>query len=435
LKEFPSGAKALIKTYMQGELSKYEGKVINLVFSVTDILNYLKQSKLVVELSKYFEPSYGNILYLYLTSVGKVKGVRNVGGNEFFYLNEDRIRQLSIPREFLYPLLPSSRYLKFFTFAQQDWEELRREGKECYLFLCHRPRNELPPQVLRYIQLGEGPNAQIRLRRRPGEPEGRPVNESQASQVRLRYRNIFIDWYDLGGVIETSIIASYYAQYWHRFALTTYNIACDADIITFVPRQGIAFNSKELKALLAYLNSSFTKLYLEANGRLTGGGALAIEANILSDLPILDVKKLPQEDVERLAQLFDRLEAEARRLGGADEVENVFGSELAKELTGSSNVKSGVEGLFNTVIREIDYEVARVLGLENLVEPVRAMILEMARRRLSRAGEAKREAVKGTEEPLELREPKRRRGRAGGEGVMHRRLDEFMKESREGGGE
>ena len=111
----------------------------------------------------------------------------------------------------------------------------------------------------------------------------------------------------------------------------------------------------------------------------------------------------------------------------------MFGSELAKELTGSSSVKPGVEGLFNTVIREIDYEVARVLGLENLVEPVRAMVLEMAKRRLSRASEAKREAVKGTEELIEPRKPRRRRGEAG-EGVMQRRLDEFMKESGEGGG-
>jgi len=90
----------------------------------------------------------------------------------------------------------------------------------------------------------------------------------------------------------------------------------------------------------------------------------------------------------------------ARRLSGADKVENVFGSELAKKLTGKSNVKQGVEGLFNTVIREIDYEVARVLGLENLVEPVRAMVLEMAKRRLSRAGEAKPEDMKDTEELL-----------------------------------
>ena len=430
-KELPSGAKVLVKVYTQGELMKHEGKAINLIFSVNDVLNSLRQSPLIVKLSELFEPSRGNTVW----SVWAIRHGRrpDVGGNEFFYLTEDRARDLGIPQEYLHPLIPSSRYLRYFTFTKEDWEGLRRGGVKCYLFLCHKPRGELPETVKRYIQLGEGPNAQIRLRRRPGEPEGGPVNESQASQARLRYRNIFMDWYDLGGVVETPIIASRYAQYWHRFALLMYKTACDDDIMTFVPRQGISFNVEELKALLAYLNSSFTKLYLEANGRSTGGGALAIEASILSDLPILDVKKLPRGDVEKLAQLFDRLEAEARRLEGVDEVENVFGSELAKELTGRSDVKPGVEGLFNTVIREIDHEVARILGLENLVEPVRAVVLEMARRRLSRAGEAKREAVKGTEELLELRKPKRRRrSEARGEGVIYRTLDEFMKESGEG---
>jgi hypothetical protein len=75
-------------------------------------------------------------------------------------------------------------------------------------------------------------------------------------------------------------------------------------------------------------------------------------------------KRVSRENVERLAQLFDKLEAEARRLGGANAVENMFDSELAKELTGRSDVRPGVEGLFNTVIRKINYEVARILGLE-----------------------------------------------------------------------
>jgi type I restriction-modification system DNA methylase subunit len=430
LKEFPSGAKALIKTYTQGELLKYEGKVINLVFSVTDILNYLKQNPLIIELSKYFEPSRGNTLW----SVWAIRHGRrpDVGGEDFFYLTEDKVRNYIIPQECLYPLLPSPRYLRFFTYTQKDWEGLRGESVERYLFLCRKPRSELPESVRRYIQLGEGPNAQIRLRKRPGEPEGRPVSESQASQTRLSYRNIFIDWYDLGGVVEAPIYVTYGAQYWIRFVLAKFQSALDHRILALIPRQGVQFDEVELKALLAYLNSSFTQIQAEAMGRITGGGMIELDVKPLSSFLVLDVKKLPRGDVEKLAQLFDRLEAEARRLGGADVIENVFGSELAKELTGKSNVKPGVEGLFNTVIREIDYEVARVLGLENFVEPVRAMVLEMVRRRLSRAGEAKREAVKGTEELVELRKP-RRRGGAGG-GVMYRRLDEFMKKSGGEGG-
>lgn len=100
----------------------------------------------------------------------------------------------------------------------------------------------------------------------------------------------------------------------------------------------------------------------------------------------------------RLAELFDKLEKEARRLGGADMAKNVFGSELAKELTGKKDVKEGVIGLFNTVIEEMDYEIARVLDIEPLVESIRTMILELARRRLSRTMESKHRILKGSEE-------------------------------------
>ena len=434
-KELPSGAKVLFKVYTQSELVKHEGKIVNLIFSINDIFNSLRQSPLIVEVSKYFEPSYGNILYLYLTSTGRIRGVRNVGGEEFFYLNEDRIQQLGIFREFLYPLLPSSRYLRFFTFTQQDWEEPKGRGVECYLFLCHRPRNELPSQVLRYMQLGEGPNAQIRLRRRPGEPEGRPVSESQASQARLKYRNIFFDWYDLGGVVEAPIYVTYGAQYWVRFVLARFQCALDHRILALIPKQGVQFDEVELKALLAYLNSSFTQIQAEVMGRSTGGGMIELDVKPLSSFLVLDVKKLPRGDVEKLAQLFDRLESEARRLGGADVAENVFGSELAKELTSVSSVRPGIEGLFNTVIKEIDYEVARILGLEGLVETIRAVVLELAKRRLSRALEAKREAVKGSEELPKLKKPKKMRSEKTEAKWRMKSLTEFMKKDKEALGE
>ena len=125
--------------------------------------------------------------------------------------------------------------------------------------------------------------------------------------------------------------------------------------------------------------------------------------------------------------MFDKLEAEARRLGGADTAENVFGSELAKELTGRSDVKAGVAGLFNTVIKEIDYEVARTLGLEHLVEAIRALVLDLVKRRLSRAREARREAIEGSERLRELQRSGRRRGESS-RGIT-RTLDEYFKRS------
>lgn len=424
---FPSGAKALVRVYKQGDLLEYNDRLINLIFRADDILNRLRRHPLITSLATYFEPSYGNIVYLYLASKGVVRGVRNVGGNEFFYLSEKGAGEFGIPKEYLYPLLPSPRYLRFFTFTQDDWDRIKRDGGECYFFLCHKRREELPDPVRRYIKLGEGPNAQIRLRRRPGESVGRPVSESQAAEARLSRRDLFLDWYDLGGVASAPIVASRYAQYWHRFALVKFEVACDDDIMALIPRGDVSLDEDEMGALLAYLNSSFAKLYIESRGRTTGGGALALEANILMDMPILDVKKLARSDVERLASLFDKLEGGARRLGGADEVENVFGSVLAGELTDKGSIKPGVEGLFNTVIRDIDYEIAKMLGLEHLVEYVRQMVLDMAKRRLSRAGEADVGSLKGSEPAVAPKPARSRKSEKPSSKPPTARLDEWLK--------
>jgi type I restriction-modification system DNA methylase subunit len=423
----------IVRVYKQSEVRGSNEPWIRFLFGVDDVMNQLRalEEKLLVRLERLFEPTYGNILYtvLYTRRVVRTRHA-GVGGEAFFYLTDEDVRRHDIPQEFFVPLISSSGHMPFFTFTKEDWERIKRKGAECWLFLCHRPRNELPPQVQRYIQLGE---TEIVLAK--GIHKGEPVSRSRAAEERRRLRRFFFDWYDLEGVVEAPIYVTYGARYWIRFVLAKFQSALDHRVLALITRQGVQFDEVELKALLAYLNSTFTQIQAEVMGRTAGGVAiLELDAKPLSSFLVLDVKKLPRGDVEKLARLFDRLEAEARRLGGADVIENVFGSELAEELTGRSNVKPGVEGLFNTVIREIDHEVARVLGLENLVEPVRAVVLEMARRRLSRGGEAKREAVKGTEELLELRKP-RRRGGAGGGGVMYRRLDEFMKKSGGEGGE
>ena len=146
-----------------------------------------------------------------------------------------------------------------------------------------------------------------------------------------------------------------------------------------------------------------------------------LDVKPLSNFLVLDVKKLTSEDINRLARLFDRLEEEARRLGGIDTAENMLGSELAKELT-DREVRPEVKGIFNTVIKEIDYEIAKILGIEYLVETVRSMVIEMARRRLLRAGEVK-EVLKGTEN-IRLRRTSTRKGSK--RSFPSKRLDEYF---------
>jgi hypothetical protein len=79
-----------------------------------------------------------------------------------------------------------------------------------------------------------------------------------------------------------------------RFVLASFQRALDDRILALIPRQGVQFDEAELKALLAYLNSSFTQLQAEVTGRSTGGGMQELDVRPLSSLLILDVKKLPR---------------------------------------------------------------------------------------------------------------------------------------------
>jgi hypothetical protein len=379
----PSGVKALVRAYTQGEITGRADKVVGLFFNADSILNSLRRNPLVVELSNFFEVFGGNTGWAVWS--GRYHAVRNVGAVDFFQLSEEKAREYGIPQEYLYPHIPSSRYARYFTLTREDWEEIKRSGGRCYIFICSKPRSELPPQVLEYIRMGEGSDAKIRIKRRRGEANGLPASESLASNLRREHREVFTDWYDLGGVVDVPVFAVRGAQYWLRFMLAEFPCVVDDDISALFPHPDVGFTRLELKALLAYLNSSFMQIQAEATGRIVGGVALLqLDLEPLKRLLVPDVRKLPREDVEKLAGLFDKLEAEARRLGGANLVENVFGSELAGVLTVKNNIKPGVEGLFNTVIREIDYEVARILGLEGMVEVVRAMTLELMKRRLAR---------------------------------------------------
>jgi methylase of polypeptide subunit release factors len=420
----------VISVIKQGELYRYlekgEVKPITLFFNVEGIINIIASTGKVVKLSNFFHPSEGNTGWsVYASMRGRGAGV---GGEEFYYLDEGKVRQFNLDKyigTYLKPLISSPDRLNFFTFTAEDWEKKRE-----YMFIANAPFARLPPEIQKYIRLGE---TSILITKGPNK--GKSVSESTVAKERKRLGSVnvlgksitFYDWYDLGGVVESPIYVARGARYWIRFVLARFQSALDDRILALIPRQGVQFDEVELKALLAYLNSTFTQIQAEIMGRTAGGVAiLELDVKPLSSFLVLDVKKLPREDVERLAQLFDRLEAEARRLGGADVVENVFGCELAKELTGRGGVRPGVEGLFNTVIREIDYEVARILGLEGLVETIRAMVLELVKRRLSRAQEAKREAVKGSEELLKLEKPKKKRGGKEGTRGIQRRLHEFF---------
>ena len=148
----------ILKVYKQSELYDVSEKWLDLLFSTTDVFKILKESKKIIRLTEYFDPIYGNIQYSYLYTKRIVRTRHaGVGGEDFFYLSEEDVKRYGIPKDYIYPLLPSSDYLQFFTFGKDDWEKIRRKGRECYIFIAHKPLNQLPDKVREYIKKNTPP--------------------------------------------------------------------------------------------------------------------------------------------------------------------------------------------------------------------------------------------------------------------------------------
>lgn len=78
-------------------------------------------------------------------------------------------------------------------------------------------------------------------------------------------------------------------------------------------------SKKQVKALLAYLNSDFADVLLRRNGRTYSTGMDKIEPSELGDVPVIDPRTLRPETTEILVEAFDSL-CEASRSGNVEEV-------------------------------------------------------------------------------------------------------------------
>jgi len=355
----------LINVVNQRYLPKDE-KWIKKMFKTDEIEKTVRASPLISEMKDSFESRYGNIF--------GVSSRGGTGADKFFYLTEKDAQKWGLMSKYLHSLLVSPRYNKFFTFTDKDWRELKDRSKPCYAFICHEARGLLPNNVKEFIKWGE---TEPLVRVKEGE-EPKRANESTASIARERNRRNFYGWYDLGDVEFAPIHTSRRAQYYHRFVLSSAPIALDDSLISFVPK--INIKEGQLKALLAFLNSDFSRFFIEIGGRTTGGGVAELDLKSAEKLPILNVRKLSKKQIQDLGEQFSRLELETRKIGGADTQENL--------------------GKLQAIIEETDIAVAKVLRLEKkFVENLLKVTQILSERRISRTLSARPEAVKGEEEP------------------------------------
>lgn len=394
-------------------------KWIKLFFRAEDISKH----PLMVKLGELFELSYGNVKYLVLASQGAIRGVRNPGASDFVYLSPSKVRQFNLERfsypnvssdqAIVYPAITNARDAVHFTFTEEDWRKLYEGDKECFMFICHKPRNELPKEVLEYIKWGEPtcPECGKRLTAAGGvfkcedghevpveakcvtglrgsRGGGRFACDTESAKVRAKTKK-FYGWYDLGEVEPATIFAVYQAWCKTRFMRCLFPVAMYHALVALILKPELSLTDEQLKALLAYLNSSFSQHYIETKGRRSGGGIIALEVNIAREMPILDVRRLSKGQTAELASLFDKLESESRRIGGASEKE-----QLAK---------------LKPIVHEIDRTLAKLLDIpEEAVKIVEEQVDMLVERRVAGSKEERRESVRGESE-AKLKPPRRRR--------------------------
>jgi type I restriction-modification system DNA methylase subunit len=451
----------------QSEIPR-DKKWISLFFErVEDIVNITETHPLMIRAGEWFAPSYGNALYLCLTSWGRVSGVRNLGAKDFFYFSRDKIDYWDTNIKgfkdavikYLVPAITASRYVKTFAFTEKDWIEVRvkrrdkkgkSKGKEEYsdawILVLHEPREKLPQPLQEYIRWGETEcKTKIKKTRGGGkicsEAEACKAREEEIEEARKEGRKpYFYGWYDLGEFIPTPIMAIRQSRYHPQFFLVTLPLVTYDAIITLIPRikmvltnlnltydpiefnklygniidnvkPNIVLDEVEVKALLAYLNSTFNWVWLEQNARYIAKGPLGLEVNVVEKMPILNVKKINRKHVEELANLFDKLESAARLImsTGASLLKESEEEEDEEEEEGGEKLRMFKE--LRPVFREIDSKIAEILGISIDVDELWRYAWEMMERRIKGAGRKVAPGAEGVEISSSLREARKRKSK------------------------
>ena len=182
-----------------------------------------------------------------LVRLGDIAEVRRgftTGANEFFYLDEAKIRQWGIEEEFLKPVIKSPRECKRILIDPKD---LRYK-----IFMCHKDKKDLKgTSALEYIKWGE----KQKFHKRPS-CSGR----ARWWDVGIRHPGLWAWPY----ILRERIFAPYNE---------TREVFFDCNLFDIYPHQ-------ETSAIGLFLNSTIHNLQLELSARSYGGGGGPIKTQV-----------------------------------------------------------------------------------------------------------------------------------------------------------
>jgi len=214
-----------------------------------------------------------------LSTIAAVDRGIATGFNEFYTLSEETIRRFSIDEQFLKPVIAKASQATYYDFTFEDWDVLRKKNENVFLLYCF---TEKPPEQLKkYLEYG------LKL----------GVHKRYIPSHRKT-------WYSVDKREPAEILALVFSRERMRFI---FNKAKVLNLTPFHCVYPIFDDELKVKALLAYLNSNICKEIATLCGRIYGTGLRKLEPKDLERLPVIDISSLDQENIKRLANLFDEL--------------------------------------------------------------------------------------------------------------------------------
>ncbi len=256
---------------------------------------------------KYFE---NNIKYesskhnlIKLSEISTVNRGIATGANEFFVLSKDNIHKWNIEMEFLKPVISKSNYCHFTKFTIEDFNNLVKEEKPCYLLSIF---SEPSKNLLKYIEYG--------------------VSKGFHRRYLTSHRT---PWYSMEKREPAPIWAGVFSREDVKFI---YNEAGCYNLTTFhciYPK----FSDKDMILfLLAFLNSNHCRELMKREMRFYGGGLNKLEPKDLEKIPVINPHNIPRAKLKEIVVIFSKL-LELERAGEA-----VF------------DIKTILEGLFEELL-------------------------------------------------------------------------------------
>jgi hypothetical protein len=219
----------------------------------------------------YIEFNYNNLVEVQ-EKLEVTRGV-TTNYNEFFIRNKDE-NLVKKNEDYFYPILNKAQEVKGFSIKLFDLDKR--------ILHTNNFKRELPESLRVEIE---------RL-------EESLITTSKPKTLYSKYEKNPSTWYMNSRLIKKSIVLNYIIRSDVRFILND-NISLIKDnFYEMVP-----YEKNDYDYYIAVLNSTFTKYFLEKNGRSYGTGLLKVQKYQLDNLPILDIKKIDKESMIEIKKL------------------------------------------------------------------------------------------------------------------------------------